>query len=230
MSKALGTCTPIQSESEGDSWINWIVSGVADMAMLDYPYPTNYGIPLGAWPVNASCKAMAGAPDPITGMALVAKVFYNASGQHSCFKLSDGPDFGGCCGWDYLYCTEVYQPFASTGIFPPSPWDPKGDEAMCKSQFGVTLDPTFPQTHWGGWTAIAATSNIIFSNGLLDPWHTSGVLQSLSDTLVAIVIPEAAHHLDLRGPDKADPIYVQNARVQESALIGQWLLPYFQNQ
>jgi hypothetical protein len=33
------------------------------------------------------------------------------------------------------------------------------------------------------------SSRIIFSNGLLDPWHTSGILESLSDSLIAIVIP-----------------------------------------
>lgn len=78
-------------------------------------------------------------------------------------------------------------------------------------------------------TAIKEASHIIFSNGLLDPWHTSGITQSLSDTLVAIMIPEAAHHLDLRGPDPADPVYVQQARVQEAALIGKWLAEYFAN-
>lgn len=91
--------------------------------MLDYPYPTNYGIPLPGWPVNVSCAALASTSDPILGMALVADVFYNSSGQHSCYALDDGPDWGTCCGWNYLYCTEVYQPYAQGGIFPPSAWD-----------------------------------------------------------------------------------------------------------
>lgn len=33
-------------------------------------------------------------------------------------------------------------------------------------------------------------SNIVFSNGLLDPWHGGGVMRDISDTLVSLVIPE----------------------------------------
>lgn len=42
---------------------------------------------------------------------------------------------------------------------------------------------------WGG-RQITSSSNIVFSNGLMDPWHGTGVLESLSDTLVAVIIPE----------------------------------------
>ena len=37
---------------------------------------------------------------------------------------------------------------------------------------------------------IAAHSNMVFSNGLLDPWHGGGVLRDVSETIVALVIPE----------------------------------------
>lgn len=42
---------------------------------------------------------------------------------------------------------------------------------------------------WGGRN-IAAGSNIVFSNGLLDPWHGGGVMDDVSKSLVAVVIPE----------------------------------------
>ena len=44
-------------------------------------------------------------------------------------------------------------------------------------------------TEWGG-RHIESGSNIVFSNGALDPWHGGGVLASLSDTLVAVELPE----------------------------------------
>lgn len=55
--------------------------------------------------------------------------------------------------------------------------------------FWFVLCLILSQTHWGGFDALKSTSHLIFSNGLLDPWHTSGVMKSISDTLPAIMIP-----------------------------------------
>ena len=64
------------------------------------------------------------------------------------------------------------------------------------------------------------------SNGAMDPWHGGGVLQSLSDTLVAIVINSGAHHLDLRAPNPADPEEVTQARQIEMRNIHRWIASY----
>ena len=64
---------------------------------------------------------------------------------------------------------------------------------------------------------------IYFSNGLLDPWSAGGVKISLAETLVAIVIPEGAHHLDLRASNPADPHSVIVARHEEKQLVRHWI-------
>ena len=49
------------------------------------------------------------------------------------------------------------------------------------------------------WTEnLKLASNIIFSNGDLDPWKNGGVLEDLSPTLPALLVKGGAHHFDLR--------------------------------
>lgn len=74
---------------------------------------------------------------------------------------------------------------------------------------------------WG--MDIKGTSNIIFSNGLLDPLHRASPLESLSDSLIAIQIAEGAHHLDLRSANPADPPSVRYARYLEIKEIMKWI-------
>ena len=68
----------------------------------------------------------------------------------------------------------------------------------------------------------------ISSNGALDPWSGGGVLESISESLVAVVIPKGAHHLDLRTPDPSnDPATLSQARQLEMKYISQWLDEYY---
>ena len=66
------------------------------------------------------------------------------------------------------------------------------------------------------------------SNGNLDPWGGAGVLDSLSKSLVAIVIDKGAHHLDLRSANPGDPLSVIKARDQEKRIIHAWIQEYHQ--
>lgn len=62
-----------------------------------------------------------------------------------------------------------------------------------------------------------------YSNGGLDPWSAGGVTQNISSSLVAVVIPDGAHHLDLRSRNPLDPKSVQQARALEICLMKQWI-------
>ena len=75
-------------------------------------------------------------------------------------------------------------------LYWPEPFDLQASLAMCGHNWGVQPRRTdWATIQWGG-RDIASSSNIVFSNGLLDPWHGIGVLKSLSDSLVAVIIPE----------------------------------------
>lgn len=57
----------------------------------------------------------------------------------------------------------------------------------------------------------------------MDPWCGGGLLRSKNDKIIIIIIPDTAHHLDLRGQNPADPQSVIDARDKEKAAIRQWL-------
>lgn len=57
----------------------------------------------------------------------------------------------------------------------------------------------------------------------MDPWSGGGVLKSPNDKIIVIIIPEAAHHLDLRAANANDPGSVRQARDMERRAIRKWL-------
>ena len=101
-----------------------------------------------------------------------------------------------------------------------------------------------PWSHWmgtlfGGYD-IAAHSNVIFSNGLLDPWSAAGVYPSRAPpppgaydgpavlnltadgAMQSLILDLGAHHLDLMFMDDADPPCATFARQVEARAIQQW--------
>lgn len=74
-------------------------------------------------------------------------------------------------------------------MFWEDPFDADAAERACLEHWGVSPRRLWATTEWGG-RRIQAASNIVFSNGLLDPWHGGGVLRDVSSSLVAVIIPE----------------------------------------
>ena len=60
------------------------------------------------------------------------------------------------------------------------------------------------------------------SNGLRDPWSSGGVTKNIGD-LVTVLIPEGAHHLDLRASNPLDPKSVIDARNIHKENIRKWI-------
>jgi hypothetical protein len=70
---------------------------------------------------------------------------------------------------------------------------------------------------------IHGASNIVFSNGLYDPWHGGGVLHNLSKTVLAVILQHGAHHLDLMFSNPADPPDAVAARRVEVQEMRRWV-------
>ncbi|KAK6138138.1 hypothetical protein DH2020_028118 [Rehmannia glutinosa] len=70
-------------------------------------------------------------------------------------------------------------------------------------------------------------SNIIFSNGLRDPYSSGGVLEDLSQSVVAVTTTNGSHCLDILPAAKTDPEWLVMQRNTELKIIEGWLTTYY---
>jgi lysosomal Pro-X carboxypeptidase len=144
-----------------------------------------------------------------------------------------------CVGdWGYQWCTEMTQPFTQgtdqdmfycpNGTFYPKQNCSDWSAGACP-EWSVTPRPEWARVALGG-KRIAGSSNLVFSNGLQDPWHGGGVLTNLSDSIFAIILPNGAHHIDLMFSDPADVDYpdIGWAREFERGQMRRWVQEHAQ--
>jgi lysosomal Pro-X carboxypeptidase len=211
------------------------------MAMTDYPYPSSFLEPMPAFPVNVSCKAFAKFDSATTsqsdtwGMLKAASdVYFNSSGQITCSNINDTDATGALdgAGWNILACNQLAMPtsMGADSMFIAEPFDYAGYTKKCQETYGLTPNYQWALENFGGYNYtndFKSYSNIIFSNGELDPWKAGGVTTWVNIDLPQYVIKNAAHHLYLRLPVEADKgTDVEWVRQQESILIGKWVEAY----
>ncbi|XP_071847604.1 lysosomal Pro-X carboxypeptidase-like isoform X2 [Apostichopus japonicus] len=229
----LRLCKPLHSEADVETVKSWLSETWFNLAMVDYPYPANFLEPLPANPIKSICAAFTSPnktdSELLTQLVGALTIYYNFTGQALCFNTSQTQSgHVDEYGWYYQFCTEMVMPSCSDGVtdmFEPRPWDYDAYVKNCQNLFGVTPRADWVETfYWG--RDITTASNIFFSNGALDPWSSGGVLTNLSKTLQAFVIPEGAHHLDLRSKTEMDPPGLIQARLMEYAAVKRWIIEY----
>lgn len=116
------------------------------MAMVDYPYATDFIANLPAWPVNEACtqgslaEASQATYSQLYGMSAAAQVYLNYTGEMLCLNTSttdmEGIDDN---GWNVLSCNEMPMPMSSgaNSMFPPSTWDNAAYNTSCSTQFSI---------------------------------------------------------------------------------------------
>lgn len=233
VTKLFGFCSNVSadlSSVQGFLSTAWVY-----MAMTDYPYAANFLQPMPANPVKTACEAMSSFPEGSDILAKIvagANVYYNGTGEVPCFDFGSDPH--GLALWSWQACTEMVMPMSSNpnnSMFPGYEYSLQSMLQSCHDTYGV-----YPRPHWitlqfGGPNIHTVLkrfgSNIIFSNGLLDPWSIGGVLSDISDSVVALVTANGAHHLDLRAATENDPEWLVEQREEEKKHISHWLRQYY---
>ncbi|PKI38944.1 hypothetical protein CRG98_040652 [Punica granatum] len=70
-------------------------------------------------------------------------------------------------------------------------------------------------------------NNIIFSNGMQNPWSRGSVLENVTDSIVAFATEKWAHHTDLRSATKDDPDWLIEQSREEVEIIQGWINRYY---
>jgi hypothetical protein len=163
----------------------------------------------------------AAAASALANMRDAAGVLYNVTETESCFDIPEDPNYDGI--WDYQWCAEMLPQetyFTLSGVkdmFWHKPMNMTAINAHCVNKYGFAPRADWIATEFGGAAGVAAASNIVFSNGLFDPWSSGGVNVTeaaaatdrvasvgVGGSVKAVVLDHGAHHLDLMFANKGD--------------------------
>eukprot|EP00253_Pinus_taeda_P017692 PITA_17692 len=143
----------------------------------------------------------------------------HAHGRHNLFVLQT--------------CTEMVFPEAQNPnktMFPLEIFDLKSYAEGCKMKYGVVPRPNWVTTEYGGHDIRKVlkhvASNIIFSNGLWDPWSSGGVKENISESIVTLPTQNGTHCQDLLQSSPDDPGWLKEQRSAEIEYIKSWIEQY----
>lgn len=207
----------------------------ADLNMQNYPPTSESGL-------AQSCNQIVSQPD-VAGLKRFLLGW--AGNTNSCFNLSSqlpagtrptisGGDWSGVgsgangLSWDYQTCTLLIERIGTnnlTDMFPARPSSAEWLQEHCNQRFRVQPKPRLLADLWGFDQLESITSHIIFTNGMNDGWSVGSINTNLSETLIAINMPNGAHHSDLshEPPGPHDTSDVVAARAQVTQLLSDWL-------
>ncbi|XP_033211704.1 lysosomal Pro-X carboxypeptidase [Belonocnema kinseyi] len=232
LSESWQLCKPLANSSQVIILKQWLNDIYGNLAMVNYPYETSFLAPLPPNPISVMCKYLRNSTLPAKPLLLsifqAISVYTNYTGKTKCNLIDDASPDLGTAAWNYQACTEMVMPMCSNGVhdmFEPTPWNINEFSDKCFASYKARPRPDKACKEYG-CSDLSTASNIVFSNGLLDPWSSGGVLTNVSSSAVAIIIPEGAHHLDLRGKNPKDPFSVIQARNFERYSIRAWIEEY----
>ncbi|KAL1345520.1 hypothetical protein HN51_019248 [Arachis hypogaea] len=222
LSQKFNTCEPLKQ-----------IGGLVYYLELMYISAAQYDRPPD-YPVNVICGGIDGASSKSSDIlskiyaGVVALTKNNTCKVYGPFHGSETSD-----GWRWQTCSEMVIPISigNNSLLEPSPFNYESFARDCKKKFGVAPRPHWVTTYYGGHDIKLVLknfgSNIIFSNGLRDPYSSGGVLNNISDSLIAVHTANGSHCLDMLGAKKTDPNWLVEQRKTEIKIMKGWITQYY---
>ncbi|XP_062172691.1 uncharacterized protein LOC133878193 [Alnus glutinosa] len=222
LSKRFNTCGQLNISSDLKDYLESIITEAAQ-----YNAPPKY-------PVSVICSAIDGTTvgTDTLGQIYAAVVAYK--GNRSCHNMNEyNYPTETNEGWKWQKCSEMVMPIghdSNDSMFPPGPFNLNEFINECESLYGVQPRPHWVTTYYGGRDLKLIlqrfASNIIFSNGLKDPYSSGGVLEDISDSIVAVSTINGSHCLDILEEKASDPQWLVKQRQAEVEIIEKWIAKY----
>ncbi|KAF8009532.1 hypothetical protein BT93_J0517 [Corymbia citriodora subsp. variegata] len=222
LSKMFKTCKPLES---GDELKNYLMLLYARAAQYDDP---------PRYPVTVICNGIDGAnttENDILGKIFAGVVAYNVNSK--CYVNPPTTVSQTDLGWGWQRCSEMVMPIGITNnsMFQSSPFNLSSFIDECNYEYGVVPRPHWITTYYGGHDIelilLRFGSNIIFSNGLRDPYSSAGVLKNISDSIIAIYTEKGSHCLDILAEKQTDPDWLVMQRKAEVEIMKGWIAKYY---
>ena len=250
LTKTFNPCVDMVNSADIDRLSFYAKGAFATLAMVDYPYPTDFITPLPGNPVKLACERLLDSNTNDTSIESLMQhmndamnVFVNYTGQLRCHNISMemvgrnylksvGAGLGSIYDtWNYQACTQlILEPLTTdgNGFFVESESQISQVEAACQRRYpGIVTRPLWMLKAYGsGADIVKHTSNVIFSDGDKDPWSIGGVPMNSSSadgSSFHLYITDSAHHQDLRFSDPLDSASLQTARIIEQEAIARWI-------
>ncbi|RZC66214.1 hypothetical protein C5167_009904 [Papaver somniferum] len=159
--------------------------------MVDYPYPSDFLMHLPANPIKEVCRKIDDHPQEVGFLDRIL------SGVSIGYNYTWNEWLGLAVLFFFLFpflkaWTEMVMPISSSkisGMSPAYDFNHSSFQNPCFKDYAVQPRNRWISTDFDGqdlnMTLKTFWSNIIFSNGVLDPW--SSVLQNVSETIIALV-------------------------------------------
>ncbi|KAF5471030.1 hypothetical protein F2P56_011507 [Juglans regia] len=225
LGKRFNTCSQLNTSLELKDYLDSIYTEAAQ-----YNEPQRY-------PLRVLCSAVDGESVGTDTLGRIYAGVVAYMGHRSCYDMNEFKNTTDETnqGWSWQTCSEIVMPIGhgsgKDSMFPSAPFNLNHFINECKSLYGVLPRPHWVTTYYGGHDLKRIlhrfASNIIFSNGLKDPYSSGGVLENISESVVAISTANGSHCLDIMMAKPSDPQWLVMQRNTEVKIVQRWLSKYY---